>query len=325
MTEKDQEKNVFDPETLAEITLEELKALKWIKGETKKVRDLVEKSIERFLSDRHLGLATDSESKLSATCDARHNKLNKLPLLRSFNLTEQGISKPVSEQLPYSLYPLVYLQMLQNSGIEVFDVLRISFEELLAGNKKNRKTNFLTTFESNIPQNSWLEANKETINETLNNLLSSVDGRARLGKILFKEGSSDLADWEVAFPDKPLKGVPAAPGEDLELQKELKDEFLKVSYFAGNPHISPGLFTAFKNMMIGYIGKHRADSISVVNTKKSFTVRLAVTSGADRNKMKLFLDSIEILWAEKHPSEPALVIEAHLLSNGDSGRGQLFV
>jgi len=313
----------FSEKFLADTALEELKGLGWIEKETAAVRKLVEQTVSLFLSDRDLARATTPIEQLERSCNARRKGLNNQRELNRKNLEAVGVNKPEAESLPNALYPLVYLKMLEAADFDVYSVIKDSFWEFAAGDSKKNKIEFIGIIKSRLMAAKMFKEVPENLLESLKALMTSFDGRTRLGKFLFEENAATMKDWERYFTERNKSELRTIPGEVETFATGLIDDFLKVRYFAGNPHTTPGVFVQFKKMIESYVGPHEQTRLSVQKSGKAFSVSLGGQTKVNRDKFQAFLTHVKEAWKDNFGTQntsEALVIEARLITDGDSAR-----
>lgn len=313
----------FSEEFLAEIALEELKGLGWIEKETAAVRKLVEQTVSLFLSDQVLISATTPIERLERSCDVRRRRLNNQRGLLSKNLESVGIEKSGVESLPNTLYPLVYLKMLDAADFDVYSVIKDSFLEFAAGDSKKNKIKFIRIIERHLMATKMFKEVAENLLESLKGLMTPYNGRTRLGVLLFNEDPETLDRWRAIFPREAK--MAEIPGETEAVKETLMENFLKVRYFAGNPHIAPGVFVQFKKMIESYVGPQEQARLSVQNLGEAFSVSLGGQTKVDRDRFQAFFAAVKTAWSKKFIKGESLVIEANLIIDGDSARGGMAI
>ena len=316
---------VFSVDFLSQTTLEELQGLGWIEEVTNEVRTLVNQSVKVFLAERDLERAKTPMEKLERSCNARRRRLNNLIELNRKNLEAVGIEKPEAESLPNALYPLVYLKMLENLGFDVLQVVRDSFLELKTCSVKKNKAALVRIIKDRFMTNEMFASAPQNLLESLEGLLGSYNGRTRLGEMLFNEDPENLNTWVNLFPDKPKSKIKTIPGESETIKEALIEDFLKVKYFAGNPHTAPGVFIQFKKMLENYVGPHEESRLSVQKSSKAFLVGLGGQTKVNRVGLSTFLEAVQTAWTEKFGNEEPLLIETNLQTDGDAARGGMAI
>ncbi|NCP67167.1 hypothetical protein GW756_03120 [bacterium] len=322
--EQTNEVDVFSSQFLADSAINELKGLGWIEAETAKVRVLVEEAVGVFLKDRELIKAATIQQKLERSCNARRARLNNASFLKRRQLEEVGIEKPEAESLPMALYPLVYIQMLEKSGVEILQNLRAAYAKMPKGGWNSGRAEFLRILEIELKAKNLPEINLPDVIEMFENVLTAISSRTRLGEILFSDDSEKLKAWNIHFPPhKPKEAL--IPGEAEIDKAALIKKFLTVRYFTGNPHSAPGVFVGFKQMLGAYVGEREKNYLTVNNLNRNFEVRLAGLTKVDRAKLSEFIAEVKTAWAEKFKQGEPLQITENFTSDGDADRGQLFV
>ena len=313
--EDNQTQDVFDPEFLESAVLAELEGLGWIRVAvvSDEVRRLITSNIKKYLSAYPFRNETSIEKKLASACDARRSVINNPPELTHKNLTANRVEKPQKEGLSSTLYPLVYIRIIEAHGFPLIETLKKLFLELDSKNRGLSKKAFLAVLRAN----SKLEINDgldyEPVINALQELMQTESGLTRLGEIIFENDTGGRSRWHEFFTSKNTVSLTAAP-QPAEVAFNF---FLGLKYFTGNPHTLPGLFIKFKKTVIQLIEPEMAQYLVFENRNNSFKIKRKGAAEIDTLKIEQFADDLMETWVKKYPQEVSLVIEIDFTQDGN--------
>lgn len=312
----------FDKKNLQSTVEQELQALNWVEEISADIRVRVSDMIDRFLRDCELNKLKDNGSDLEALLDraclaVAKTVYHQKPLKQSA-LEKIGIAKPQQEGLPETLYPAIYIQLLEQSGIPVLAVLREAFNDLVTQKQKIGQRLFLDKTSESLAETNISPTLKDRIGESLKSFLTKPTGRKRLGELLYANDLEMLEKWYTAFPVKTRSERVADEAVDLPTPQAVAEAFFeeKFKYFTGNPVSTPGIVTAFKNSVLSLIGTSQARFLTVETKGGSFLIKLGGTHNVDRKRLDQFKETVETNWKKKFPFGDDLVINMDTNNNG---------